>query len=141
MLRILLTMVLVAVASGQMFNDNANEELKFENSSDEVRYLAAQNHMLMQRLTNAEADIAELKRDYNSLKTKDSENIKFKIYFVQLNSFGSIPKKKNFQVFFEENCSICMEEFIHVRHGIKCWMLGSRPGCTLNTIPKDTALP
>ena len=50
-----------------MFGDNANE-LRFKNSSDEVRFLAVQNHMLMQRLTIAEADIAELKQDYKSLK-------------------------------------------------------------------------
>ena len=36
---------------------------------DEVKYLAVQNHMLMQRLTIAEADIATLKQDYISLKT------------------------------------------------------------------------
>ena len=51
-----------------------DEEL-FQNSSDDVRYLAMQNRLLMERLTIAESDIAalkkdniELKEDYSSLK-------------------------------------------------------------------------
>ena len=65
MLRILLTMVVATtVASGQ----NVVKELRFQDSSDDVRFLAKQNHMLMQRLTDAEADIATLKKDYDGLK-------------------------------------------------------------------------
>ena len=49
--------------------------MRFQQSSDDVRYLALQNRMLMERLTIAESDIASLKdgyiglkEDYNSLK-------------------------------------------------------------------------
>lgn len=44
-----------------------DEEL-FQNSSDDVRYLAMQNRLLMERLTIAESDIAALKKDNIELK-------------------------------------------------------------------------
>ena len=44
------------------------EEHRFDNSSDDVRYLAMQNRILMERLTIAESDIASLKNDYSGLK-------------------------------------------------------------------------
>ena len=41
---------------------------RFKNSSDDVRYLAQQNRLLMERLTIAESDIATLKDNYSGLK-------------------------------------------------------------------------
>ena len=51
------------------------DEHRFDNSSDDVRYLAMQNRILMERLTIAESDIASLKDDYSGLK-EDYKSLK-----------------------------------------------------------------